>query len=113
MDRKTSILLLAAITLVIVISIVGALVATELLTNYKVVVDGILGIVTCYLIYRLFISSKGQESNELHPAKLLLFPANISLFIRVFWWTMIINWAFTQTYLAIIYLVQLIGSGTQ
>jgi uncharacterized membrane protein YfcA len=67
----------AEYTILIAIGIMGAISGSAAIDRYPAVVNGILGLVIVYLMYRLFLSSKREPDKEINSYILSKFPKNI------------------------------------
>ena len=78
--------------LMIVVGFAGVKLASIIIQRYTVEVNGILGLVLIYLIYRVYLSSRRLEIDE--PTEVLFeFPTNVRYFVFGFFWSLILSWA--------------------
>lgn len=74
-------------------SLLGAAVGVKVFREYAVVFNGIVGLELFYLIYQAFMS---PGINEDINASLLLEAPKARYFLFMFFWTLIMYWAFRQ-----------------
>lgn len=81
-------------TIAFVIGVLGFYIAKIIESQYKVIANGILGLLVPYLLYMAFVASR----NEAKPIALneLEFPRDIRYFLYSFFWPMLIYWAYYQ-----------------
>lgn len=91
METKRSFSNYLAYTLMIVFGILGGLIGFYTIYQYKVVVNGFLGLVIFYLTYQLFLKQRGAVHGS---AELVYeFPRDLKLILWGFFWCIILSWA--------------------
>ncbi|MBI5842740.1 MAG: hypothetical protein HZB19_21830 [Chloroflexi bacterium] len=107
MKTKKSLIKFAVYVLLITTMIFGVNIASVVIYDYKVLVDGILGIAVLYLAYRTFMSSKKSEIKEMSLTDALLeFPRNIKIFIFAFFWSLVAYWAAKHLIIMVLFFVE-------
>jgi|GEM_PF-3976237 len=92
--------------LMIVFGILGANTGSATIHKYTVIVNGILGLVVFYLLYRLFFSSSIErfDYSPIDNGTLFEFPKNIIALFLAFFFAAIIYWSSTYIIQAISFL---------
>lgn len=104
---------LAVCSLIIVIGILSNIIATLVLIKYKVIVDGILGLVIFFLGYRVYVTIERQKrtSGKLID-ELITYPLNIKFFVFMFLAASVVQWSFEAIFIAVRYLIRQAGLGS-
>ena len=96
----------------VIVMILGTVTGYTIRDEYKVLVDGVLGLVLLFYMYRPLLNLKKEKSdNEGLSAVLIKFPENIKVLILSFLGSGLIYLTGWKVYVAVLYLVQLISSG--
>jgi len=106
MKTRFSINKIFTYTLLISIALFGFNIASVVMNRYSVVVNGFLGIVLWFLVYRLFLSPVRRRIDDSNDA-LFEFPRNIMYFILAFVAALICDWTFRNIIDMILYLKDL------
>jgi len=78
--------------LVILTCAFGAYTANVIEDNFRIIENGVVGLVTLYLIYLAFVSPKNVLNKRVELDDLEI-PKDIRYFFFAFFWTMIMFWA--------------------
>ena len=78
--------------LVILTCAFGAYTANVIEDNFRIIANGVVGLVTLYLIYLAFVSPKNVLNKRVELDDLEI-PKDIRYFFFAFFWTMIMFWA--------------------
>ncbi len=78
MNIKRSFVLVVLYVLLVIVIKLGFYIASTVMYDYKLVVDGVLGLVILYLIYQIYFTSKKEKPENVSFNEILLrFPENI------------------------------------
>jgi hypothetical protein len=104
MKQKAKISLLFILT--VLIAIIGNRIASALFRDYKIIVDGLMGLLIFDFAYQLYFSSKkiaGQKGNMF----LRLHDDYVKNLVPVFLWSMIAYWALKQVIAVVLWVIDI------
>lgn len=93
-------LLIAALYLAF--GLFGVFVGIKIIRHYQVIVQGVLGLVIFYLLYRAFLLPRTERDSSEDE---LLESPKIKYFLAFTFWTLIIYWALRQITMMILFFI--------